>query len=200
MAKKKVKRPANTEWDPVWKAGYRTNLLSIETWIRMADSLRDAARLLEPRVTEIWESLRHWNETKDLTNLKSDELLLVHLMLMAFAVENLLKAELVRKFYDMLREQFDSSGELPPLLKSHRLVTLATTAGLSIDPEEEDLLRRLTRAAIWAGRYPLPIEFGELSGGERFSDGNVRSISYIGGKDVDRLEKLFTRIRARLNG
>jgi hypothetical protein len=120
-------------------------------------------------------------------------------MLTAFAIENLLKAELVRKFYRQFKEEFDSSGELPPLLKRHHLFILAKKAGLSMGPEEEDLLRRLTRAAIWAGRYPIPIEFGELSGGEQFSDGSVRSISYLGGKDVDRLRKLLSKIRADFN-
>ena len=120
-------------------------------------------------------------------------------MLVAFAIENLLKANLVEKFYREFRGEFDSSGKLPQLLRSHRLFELATEAGLKTGVEEEDLLRRLTRAAIWAGRYPVPIEFGGLASGEEFSDGKVWSISYLGGKDVERLRKLISKIRMDLD-
>ena len=107
----------------------------------------------------------------------------------------LLKAELVRKFYNQFSEEFDSSGELPSLLKSHRLFTLAKTADLSMDRDEEDLLRRLTRAAVWSGRYPLPIEFNQLSGVEEFSDGRSWSVAYLGGTDIDRVRDLVEKIR-----
>ena len=120
-------------------------------------------------------------------------------MLIAFAVENLLKAELVRKSYSEFRQIFEASGKLPPLRKTHDLFILAQEAALTIRLEEEDLLRRLTRSAIWAGRYPLPIEFNELAGGEEFSDGKVWSVSYLGGKDVERLRKLIDKIRADFN-
>jgi len=195
----KPKRKPNPEWDPVLKSNYRTDLLSHSSWVRKAESLLDSASLLEPEVAAIWASLRERHEARGSSKLKSDGILSVYLMLMAFAVENLLKAELVHKFHSKFRQMFDSSGKLPPLLKTHDLFVLAQKAGLSMGIVEEDLLRRLTRSAIWAGRYPVPIEFGELASGEEFSDGKVWSISYLGGKDVERLRKLIDKIRADFN-
>ena len=154
---------------------------------------------MEPEVVAIWESFRESHVAKDSRKLKSDEILSVYLMLIAFAVENLLKAELVRKSYSEFRQIFEASGKLPPLLKTHDLFMLAREAALTIRLEEEDLLRRLTRSAIWAGRYPLPIEFNKLAGGEEFSDGKVWSVSYLGGKDIQRLRKLIDKIRADFN-
>ena len=157
----------------------------------------DSAHQLESEVAPIWEALRDWHETKDRKKLKSDEILSIYLMLTAFAVENLLKAELVRKFHGSFQQQFDSSGKLPPLLKTHVLFVLAKKAGFSMGVEEEDMLRRLTRSATWAGRYPVPIQSNELASGERFSDGKVWSISHLGGNDVDRLRKLVDNIRSQ---
>jgi hypothetical protein len=195
----KPKRKPNPEWDPVFKSNYRTDLLSHSSWVRKAEGLLDSASLLEPEVASIWASLRERHKATGSSKLKSDGILSVYLMLMAFAVENLLKAELVHKFHSKFRQMFDSSGKLPPLLKTHDLFILAQKAGLSMGIVEEDLLRRLTRSAIWAGRYPIPIEFGELASGEEFSDGKVWSVSYLGGKDVERLRKLIDKIRADFN-
>jgi hypothetical protein len=82
------------------------------------------------------------------------------------------------------------------LLKTHDLFALAKEVGLSTGTEEEDLLRRLTRSGIWAGRYPIPIDFGELAGVEQFSDGKIWSVSYLGGNDIDRLRELVRKIRS----
>jgi hypothetical protein len=65
MAKRKIKRSPNVEWDPVFKANYRAKLLSPTNWIRVADSLLDAARVLESQVADIWKSLRQPDEVKN---------------------------------------------------------------------------------------------------------------------------------------
>ena len=195
----KRKHKPNPEWDPVFKANYRAKLLSSDSWTRVANGLLDSAHQLEPEVAAIWKGLREWHETKDRKKLKSDEILSIYLMLTAFAVENLLKAELVRQCYHEFKEEFDSSGKLPPLLKTHDLFTLAKRVDLSMGSDEEALLRRLTRAAIWAGRYPLPIEFGDLSGSEEFSDGKTGSVSYLAGNDVPRLKRLIDKIRTEFS-
>jgi hypothetical protein len=195
----KPNREPNPEWDPVFKSNYRAKLLSRADWIRKGQALLESAKLLEPDVAAIWKGLREWHERKHTKELKSDEILSVYLMLVAFTVENLLKARLIQKCYHKFRDEFESYGRLPPLLKTHDLFPLAKEAGLSIGTEEEDLLRRLTRAAIWAGRYPLPIEFGDLAGSEEFSDGKTWSVSYFGGNDIDRLKKLIDKIRTEFD-
>lgn len=195
----KSDREPNPEWDPVFKSNYRAKLLSPSEWLRRAQGLLDSAKLLEPEVAAIWESLREWNETKDKRALKPAELLSVYLMLVAFAVENLFKAALVRDFANDLRDAFDSSGRLPDLLKTHDLFLLATKTGFLMGAEEEDLLRRLARSATWAGRYPLPTDFTEMAGSEKFSDGKPWSVAYLGGNDMDRLQQLVKKIRVDLS-
>ncbi len=192
-------RERNPEWDPVFKSNYRTKLLFPSEWVRKAQGLLDSAKLLEPEVVAIWDSMREWHKSKNKRSLKPDELLSVHLMLVAFAIENLFKAALVRDGGNDLRQEFDSTGKLPRLLKTHDLFVLATKTSLPIGTEEEDLLRRLTRAAIWAGRYALPIDFSEIAGSETFSDGKQWSVAYLGGNDIDRLRDFVEKIRRDLS-
>lgn len=119
-------------------------------------------------------------------------------MLWSFAVENLLKAAIVRKDSKALMEQFQKKNKFPSKLKSHKLVDLVKEAGLAITLEEEDLLRRLTRSAIWNGRYPVPLDFKEMSGVEEFSDGQSYSISWRGRDDIGTLDALLSKIEQHL--
>ena len=131
----------NSKGDPAsdraFRSNYRRKLLSPADWIGTADALLQTAQLLEEEVTAIWHSMREWHATKDKRKLKPDGLLSVYLMLVAFAVENLLKAALVGDFARDLREEFDSSEKLPALLRTHDLFKLATKAALPITVEEE---------------------------------------------------------------
>jgi len=56
------------------------------------------------------------------------------------AIEKILKAHVVRK-----------TGDAPPYI--HNLIRLAEIAGLALDPERTDLLRRFNLYQL-AGRYP----------------------------------------------
>ena len=58
----KREREPNPEWDPVFKSNYRTKLLFPSEWIQKAQGLLDSAKLLEPEIAAIWESMREWQE------------------------------------------------------------------------------------------------------------------------------------------
>jgi len=78
-------------------------------------------------------------------------------------------------------------------------VELARKANLNISREEEDLLRRLTRSAIWYGRYPVPLDYKDISGVDIFSDGKKYFVSWFGGNDLERINKFIESLKDRLN-
>ena len=119
-------------------------------------------------------------------------------MLLAYAVENLLKAAIIRKYSYEYKKQFRKTLKFPKELKCHDLVQLAKKAGLKFTMKEEDLLRRLTRSAIWYGGYPVSLEYTQLSGAETFSDKKEYFVSWFGGNDVKRLNGFIENIKARL--
>ena len=86
-------------------------------------------------------------------------------MLISFAVENLLKAAAVTRKGIEYMDRFQSTGKFPAELKQHDLVKLAKLLDLEVNQDEEDLLRRLTRAATWFGRYPAPVNYSKQLGG-----------------------------------
>lgn len=185
------------DWDKVRKLNYRSALLAPHIWIAQAEGLFEVAESLVPHVETVWQSFR--NAAKGSNQAQPDAVIMIHFMLTAFSVENLLKAELVRRYYRECLSEFEVTGNLPRVLKSQNLYDLAKKCGLTPDSEEEDLLRRLTRAAVWAGRYPLPRSYRELSSSETFSDGKQWSVSYRSGNDVEAFRALVMRIRATLN-
>jgi len=191
------KKP-DPKWDHVYKSNYQSKLLSWRSWSEQAEGLLNAAELLVPEVEAVWQSHREWAKDPANINLKSDAVISIHLMLVAFSVENLLKAALVHKNYYKFDDEFRQKGELPESLKKHNLSYLAKKVGFSFTTEDEGLLRRLTRAAIWYGRYPVPMTFQDMSGSEEFSDGKTWSVSHRCGNDVARLQKLVSKIRSDL--
>jgi hypothetical protein len=119
-----------------------------------------------------------------------------YFMLRAFSFENLLKARIVRLNFVELQTSFEETKQFLKILKDHSLVKLAKRAEVPIDFEEEDLLRRLTRNAVWAGRYPTPLKYQETSGKEQFNDGKQYCVSWFGGDDIDRLNALYSKLVA----
>ena len=188
-------RKPDPEWDHVYFSNYRMGLLSASAWQRQAKALLRAASLLETEVRDIWKHNMKWLKNQDNMNARATEIFAVHFMVVAFAIENLLKAALVRSEYAALRASFEKSGRLPAALKSHDLFGLAQRVGFAPTLEEEDVLRRLTRAAVWAGRYPVPSEFRDAASSEEFSDGNAWSTAHFFEDDPERLERFVSRLR-----
>lgn len=209
MAKsKKRKSPPDPEWDPVTRSNYRSRLLDPDSWLQTSDRLLAVARLLEPRVARYWKATVAWLSDQSV-RLPRPDVRSVHFMLMALALENLFKAAMIAQNIPRLgvftqpREssyykEFERTGELPHDLRSHSLFQLSKRVGLQMSLDDEGLLRRLSRATEWYGRYPVPIHFSEFGGVETFSDRKEYRVSYEAQADVPRLKKLLKTVEKEL--
>ncbi|GEM_PF-1948382 len=140
---------------------FRSRVLDPDTWVSTAMGLMEAAKQLEP---EVQTFLAPTGKARPCTNswrLWKDEIVAVYFMLMSYAIENLLKAHITKKYIKTLKIAVDD--KLPKLLKGHDLYKLAKRAGkCCLALGYEDILRRLTRSAVWYGRYPTPTKANEL--------------------------------------
>ncbi len=193
------------DWNSVHRTNFESAAFSPNKWIQNAAGLFESAKLLEPKIQEVWEYWRARSQGQSTTHV-ADHFLGTYFMLMSFCVENLLKAACVqnngltykRDFRSCLSADKKSSQCFPSELKTHDLFKLSLVAGLALQDGEEDLLRRLSRCAEWAGRYPSPLRYEEMSGAEKFSDGEEYSLSWFGGGDVARLNDFIRSLPPRL--
>jgi hypothetical protein len=157
-------------------------------------------------------------------DVKSNAAFGIYFMLIGLCMENLFKAALVRETRDALEEEFQRTKELPKELNGHDLYAFAKKIRKAQSENEqrekaqmpnvkrrarqveftivigdEELLRRLSRAVIWAGRYPIPRQCRDMANGKKFSDGKVWSNAHFAGDDVQRLRGLVSTVRSKLN-
>lgn len=182
------------DWNNVYRDIYKTKAFDEGSWIECANSLLESARLLEPKILELWDNYNaHANDHS--VKLRQDHYNGPYFMLMAFAVENILKAALVRAESSNLAERFEQNSKFPKELKGHDLLILAKAARITIGFENEDLLRRLTRNAIWSGRYPVPLYHCDSHNSEVYSDGGQYLVAFFGATDIERLRTFVEKIR-----
>jgi hypothetical protein len=184
-------------WDAVFLSNYESTVFWDVHWISKARDLYECARKLEPDVLRVLESYGSVSRNEG-SKLLSDHYQGVYFMLLSFAVENLLKAALIAKKGSQYREEFRAKKTFPKELQKHDLVTLAQLIGLKFEDGEEDLFRRLTRNAVWHGRYPAPLKYPEMGGLNTFLDGSEHRISWYAASDIERLNALMTGLPARL--
>lgn len=181
------------KWDEVYKRNYESKAFWNIHWLNSAKCLLASAEELEPKIIELWENYRARSKDNKVP-LMADYFQGPYFMLVAFALENLFKAVLVSKKSSQYKKEFREKCHFPKDLKSHDLVALAKTADFEFSLEEEDLLRRLTRHAEWAGRYPVPLHYRKSAAAEKFSDGKEYLVSWFGGDDLDRLRELMLKV------
>lgn len=185
------------DWDAVSKSNFEAAAFSSYQWMAKARSLFEAAKRLEADIDRVWQSdaLRI---AKLVTPLEPDHFQAAYFMLIAFSVENLLKAAAINQNSSSYKEAFREKQKFPKELKSHELLDLAKLVGLQLEDGDEDLLRRLTRSAIWFGRYPAPLDYSEISGRAQFNDGKEYSLSWFGRNDVPKLNAFVDGLSSRL--
>jgi len=181
------------EWDEVYKQNYESKAFWNIHWLNSAQCLLASAKELEPKIAELWENYRAHSKDKNV-RLKADHFQGPYFMLVAFALENLFKAVLVSERSWQYKQEFREKCQFPKDLKGHDLVALARKANYGFGLEEEDLLRRLTRHAVWEGRYPVPILYKKSAVAEEFSDGKEHHVSWFGGNDLERLKELVSKV------
>ena len=178
---------------------YSERLSDWKQWENKADELIEAARLLEPYVRGYWRVVStNFDEGSYGDALRTPRIpppnpQSAHFMLVAFALENLMKAIVIRNRPNEFHSRLFT--KLPPDVKTHDLRGLAKKANVPTTLEEEDLLCRLSRVSTWAGRYPIPIEDAHLKNVETYSDGKPYLTACFYPEDADRLNDLLLRVK-----
>lgn len=91
---------------------------------------------------------------QELEDFHDSQLYPVYLLLIGYAVENLIKGIIFSKDPSLI----DSNGKLSKAHTNHNLVTLYKAAGLSPDQDTKDLLNGLGEYIVWRGRYAVTKE------------------------------------------
>jgi hypothetical protein len=180
-------------WDDVLRSMYESTAYWDIQWIDKAENLIACARLLEPAIEQLFATYRQHSANRAVP-LVPDHYTKSYLMLMGFAFENLFKAVIVRRDG---RGSPDKTKMLAKV-KDHDLPRLAKDAGFPLDREREDLLRRMTRCAVWEGRYPVPTSWDKGRNTEIFSDGQSFLVAFFAGNDPERIDKLLNELRDEL--
>ena len=124
-----------------------------ESWLSQAEQHLYAARLIADHFGTI--AFRSQTEAgirvAKLASIKSLSLLL------AFVLENALKALIIASNASVVKNGRIYRSEFDGGKSGHDLVALSKRANLPGRTEQQDLFRRLTVFAEWAGRYPLPL-------------------------------------------
>ncbi|MGE0734388.1 MAG: hypothetical protein AB7P50_06500 [Alphaproteobacteria bacterium] len=178
--------------DENWAANYEAVGQSSAQWVIVADWLKRSADLLNCKWLEGQQAFMSADFNDDVLPEvfeKSKNLPRTSYMLFAFAIENLLKARIVKEASCLVsQEQLDKS------LRIHNLLKLAERANVTLSPREEEIMRKLTNFGVWAGRYPIPtnrpvgkshvddIAFSTI-------DGGARSL------ELDEINALFEKLR-----
>ena len=129
--------------------------------------------------------------SKDTTDMS---LITEYLLLMGYALENLLKGILMADHPEYLK-----TGEKGTEIRSHNLVSLCRRCSLVVSAAEEDLLKTLTDHIEWVGKYPVPLEeAGMYPGRKRTEGGTDLANQFGGGKAKTTIEGLYSRILEEL--
>jgi hypothetical protein len=184
-------------WDAVYLSNYELTVFWDVHWVSNARDLYECAKKLEPEILRVLENYRAVSR-KEATRLEPDHYQGVYFMLLSYAMENLLKAAVISREGRRYKEEFLANKKFPQELREHDLVVLAQMVGLVFEEGEEDLFRRLSRSAVWHGRYPAPLKWPEMSGTATFIDGKERRISWYAADDIERLNALVAGLPARL--
>jgi len=164
-------------------------------WLRKANELLAAARVLEKEIQAQWAEI----EVQDRRIVRTSGRIDVHapyFLLVAYAVENFFKGLLVHRNRAELQGRVLSS--LPKYLNEHDLLKLAKSVEFQAGVPDQDLLTRLSRNSIWAGRYPVPTGPDGARTLQKYTDGRVYLTALFYQNDIDRVHDLLDRLRARV--
>jgi len=153
------------------------------TWRRLASELVSAAEAIEPKLADFWAGVRRgeWNDAQ----------VAVYFMLCAYALENLMKAKLVEKEISA-KKASSAISKLPSHLMGHDLVDLAKRCGKDKLAEEyASILKRLSRSAVWYGRYPVPVTATAFKSIDVSPSGQAIILTEYSSNDRDKVKHLL---------
>jgi len=157
---------------------------SMRTLKRFADEIASGGAV-ESRVLE----------GEELADAHDSQLRYTYLMLAGFALENLLKGILMATH----PEYFKTNAKMVDI-RSHDLVSLCKRCGISLEPDEWELLRVLTEYAEWMGRYPSALTIEHMSPFKR-ADGTRREpgLAFDGFRTREHVHAVYVKIWTELD-
>jgi hypothetical protein len=170
-----------------------TKTLDHTLWVEKANDLLDVAGFIEPRIKDMWSKVDEGEFLKE-------HYITTYFMLISYALENLLKALYIKLNKNSLEAELQKKAQLPKAIAGHDLYQLAKELGVvNMEWGEESLLQKISRSAVWFGRYPTPVVPYQL---ERFyklelEDFRVPFRSYTS-DDLDEIHSIISRVRDRL--
>jgi len=129
-----------------------------KVWLSKANDMRQSATLLFQYDAEVF--IKVFKE-KEPTRLPAFWVAGPARMLMGFALENILKA-LLLKNPDRLQKVFSKDGNLSWDKDGHNLIKLSSEAGISWSDTQHRYLELWQMCSTWAGRYPIPTNENQL--------------------------------------
>jgi hypothetical protein len=122
-------------------------------WWVTASSMKDASELIFDAIPSIERKPTAWDleaarEGYELAHPSHDRRS-VYVLLAGFCLENLFKAEYMRRVEPSLAQ-----GALPPELREHDLLALSARVGFEPKPDEREMLKLASEATVSWGRYP----------------------------------------------
>jgi hypothetical protein len=171
---------------------FSENLADPELWIRKAEELLVAARILEAYVVRYWSKVRVGKDGRLAHLPRGKHVQGPYSLLIAYAIEDYFKALLVYKNQGAFRNRL--LNDIPSYFKTHDLLQLGRDVGMTFTIVEEDLLVRLSRNSTWAARYPVPTVPTGIAAMRQFSDGKTYLTAYFRPEDVDRIHRFLDRL------
>lgn len=173
---------------------YIDQALKPELWLSNSEQLLKTANEFEKDLDILWG--QPVNYTKRNENQPSLGFIQgIYFMLIAYAIENICKATIIKINKPKLKSEIVKKKKLPKSLNTHNLVKLVRhKVGIEISVNEEELLLRLERNAVWASRYPVPLSCEDINANKRLSSGQKLFLSYFHRDDIKRIKQLFNKI------
>jgi hypothetical protein len=166
-------------------------------WIEKADHLLEVASFIEPRIEEMWrEALQNGGGFLK----EKEHYISTYFMLVSYALENLLKALYIKLNKDAVKKELEEKKQLPKKIAGHDLYRMAKELNVvNLEYGEESLLKKVSRSAVWFGRYPTPITASKL---DRFAKSEFENLRIpfrlYTSDDPKEIKSIISRVRHKL--
>jgi hypothetical protein len=179
---------------------FSERLNEVNLWVSKAKELLHAANCLKSILNSQWSKVKIENG-KLIVNLNEPLVQGPYFMLVAYAIENLLKAIIIHRKKAKLKNRL--LLKIPDNVHGHDLLKLANKIGIQLDISEQKLLARLTQNSIWSARYPIPLEATDMRTTVKLLNGQNYFSAYFAPNDLPEidsfLEKLLKIVSGELN-
>lgn len=185
--------------EKVYVPQYIDQALKSESWLSNSEQLIKTAREFEKDLDILWGAPANYSKRTE-NQPALGFIQGIYFMLIAYAIENICKAAIIKTNRIKLESEIVKTKKLPKSLNTHNLVKLVREkVGLDISVNDEELLMRLERNAVWASRYPVPLSCEDINATKRLSNGQKSFLSYFHRDDIKRIKQLFNKIETHVN-